>query len=87
MEATHRIDALAKLEDATLVDKQFLADAFNVSTKTIDRMGDRGELPPHVVTIAGRRHWLAGRIRSWLEWRAEGKEAEVKEARARARVL
>ena len=64
------IKGLAELPARAWLDDTALADALGVTTRTVDRMVARFELPP-AVRIAGRSMWEAGRILDHFEARAK----------------
>jgi len=68
---------LATLPTSAMLTETALADALGVNKRTIRRMVQRGELPPGV-PFAGRKTWLAGKVLSHFELRAEraAREAE-----------
>jgi predicted DNA-binding transcriptional regulator AlpA len=66
--------------DGDLITKRELGKCLGCSDRTIQCMVERFELPP--MGLAGRKVWLAGKIRAWLAAAAERREAEaLKEAR------
>ncbi len=68
---------LAGLPDAAEMDARALAHALGVHEKTLRRMAQRGEIPPGI-RLAGRSVWLAGRVRAWIQDRAEQAEQKAK---------
>lgn len=71
------LTALAELPDAAELDARALAHALGVHEKTLRRMAQRGEIPPGI-RQGGRSVWLAGRVRGWIQDRAEQAEREAK---------
>ena len=74
MSETGRIlTTLGSLPAGSLLDEPGLAGALDVAGRTIREMVARGELPPPI-RVASRNTWLAGRVLSWLNARAELEE-------------
>ncbi len=72
---------LGRIADEDLITKRELCRAFACSERTLQRMVERFEIPPPM-TLAGRKVWIAGKVKAWLAEVASGKEAEaLKEAR------
>ena len=63
------ISKLAELPPRAWLDEAALADVLGVTTRTVERMVTRFELPP-AIRIAGRSMWAAGRILDHFEARA-----------------
>lgn len=61
---------LAELPAAALLDGLALANCLNVSTRTLQRMTRRGQLPPGV-KLGGRRIWMAGKVLEYLAAEAD----------------
>ena len=61
---------LAEWADQNLITKGDLAHVFDVTERTIQRMVDRGELPPPVV-LGKRVRWILARVKAHIEERAE----------------
>lgn len=80
------IRTLAELPKETLIDEAALANALQISTRTVRRMVGRYELPPPV-RFAGRATWQSGRILAWYTAMAEAKEKKAKVAAERFRSL
>ena len=78
--------ALHELPDGALLDGPALALALGVCHRTLRRMIRRRELPPGVKLGAGNK-WLAGRVRAWINTRAEQAEKEAAREAARLRAL
>jgi excisionase family DNA binding protein len=62
-QARHPDDMLRKTE---------LAEALNVSTRTIDRWVREGTGPPYVRLPRGRLRWRWGDVEAWLAEHREG---------------
>ncbi|MCZ7648219.1 MAG: hypothetical protein M5U26_23665 [Planctomycetota bacterium] len=79
------LNGLASLAPKTLVTEEALAAIFQVTPRTIRRMVARNELPPPV-RLSGKPTWIAERIMSHLDARAEraAQEADREERRRRA---
>ncbi len=78
---SHATIGLHGFADGDLITKHELGRCLGCSGRTIQRMVERFELPPPMA-LAGRKVWLAGKIRAWLAAAAERREAEaLKEAR------
>src|SRR5262245_24277266 len=71
------VSAFASLAPETLLDETALAQALNVSKRTVRRMVARYELPPPV-RFGGRSTWQVGRIAAWFERRAERVERDAR---------
>ena len=74
--------ALAELPDSAMMDLAALAEALGCCQRTARRMIRRRELPPPI-KLGRRSVWTAGRLRAWLDRRAEGAEAEAEKELAR----
>jgi hypothetical protein len=74
MENTFNLSDLASLPEKSLLDERTLAKAFGVSTRTIKRWVQRGDLCSPT-RMGARNFWLAGRIRSHVEDRFNAAEA------------
>ena len=77
------ITSLAKLPEMAILDKKALAGALKVDPRTIQRMVGRYELPPPM-SIAGRSHWMAGKVIAHFEREAD---RLAKKAEAAAKIL
>jgi len=73
---------LAELPDSAMMDLAALALALGCCQRTARRMVRRRELPPPI-KLGRRSVWTAGRLRAWLDRRAEGAEAEAEKELAR----
>jgi len=73
---------LAGLPDAALLDDKALGNALGVHPRTVRRMAMRGELPPGI-RQAGKTLWLAGKVRLWIQDRAEEAERQAKREKMR----
>ena len=69
--------SLGELHPNTLLDKVALAQALDVSPRTLRRMVARFEVPPGM-TLGGKKIWLAGNVLQFLTERANdlAREAE-----------
>jgi len=76
------ITALTGLPSGTVLDERALAQALKVSTRTVRRMADRGEIPPGV-RLGARKVWLSDKVLAFLSERAE--QAEISARRIRKR--
>jgi len=59
-----------------MVTKRELCRSFGCSERTLQRMVERFEIPPPM-TLAGRKVWIAGKVRAWIVEAADRKEAEA----------
>ena len=73
---------LAEIPDGAMMDLKALADALGICTRTARRAIRRGELPPGI-GMGRRRIWTAGRVRAWLDRRADEAEREAERERSR----
>ncbi len=69
------ITMLADLPETSLISVDGMAELLKITTRTVRRMEDRGELPPHI-RMGGRKYFLSGRVVTWLVCRAEQVESE-----------
>jgi len=71
------IGELALMHPKTLLDKQRLAQLLAVTSRTIQRMVERSEIPPPI-TFRKRSFWMAGHVLRHIESQVEeaAKEAE-----------
>ena len=76
------LSELARLPDAALLDDKALGRALGVHPRTVRRMVMRGELPPGI-RQAGKTLWLAGKVRLWIQDRAEEAERQAKREKMR----
>lgn len=76
------ISALAELPERAIVDERALADALQVSKRTVRRMVSRGELPPPV-RFGGRAMWQVQAVLTWFEARAARASREAERAARR----
>ena len=75
-----------RLTPGTILDSKELAATLGVCQRTLKRMITRHELPPGVKL--GRRFvWDGGRIKDWLDRRAEEAESEAERELSRIRKL
>ena len=80
-EASAPMMNLGLYADGDMVTKRELCRPFSRSERTLQRMVERFEIPPPT-TLAGRKVWIAGKVRAWIVEAANRKEAEaVREAR------
>lgn len=76
---------LAELPPGALLDEAGLAVALGVTARSVRRAVRRFEIPPGLL-LGGRRQWLVGRVRAWLDARAAKAEATAeREAQRLAR--
>lgn len=68
---------LAELHPNALLDQVALAQALDVSPRTLRRMVARFELPPGM-TLGGKKTWLAGNVLQYLTERANDLAGEAK---------
>jgi len=64
------ITGLAELPERSMLDRTALANALKVTTRTIQRMVGRFELPKPM-QFRGRAMWMAGKVVEYLEAQAE----------------
>jgi predicted DNA-binding transcriptional regulator AlpA len=77
---------LAELPAKTLLDEQALAQALAVTTRTVRRMVQRGELPPPV-RFAGRSTWFNEAVLDHVRQLAVRAAREAERERERIRRL
>ncbi len=73
---------LATYPERTVLDEAALAEALNVSKRTLRRMVARFEVPP-AVAFAGRSTWQVGKVLAWFEARAERAARDAERASRR----
>jgi predicted DNA-binding transcriptional regulator AlpA len=78
--------SLRGFADGDLITKRELGKCLGCSGRTIQRMVERFELPPPM-GLAGRKVWLAGKIRAWLTAAAERREAEALQEARRLKIF
>lgn len=71
--------SLAQYADGDYITKTGLAEAFGITGRTIQRMVERLELPPPML-LAGRKVWIVGKLRVWIQAAAERQEEEALKA-------
>lgn len=72
---------LGRYQDGDFITKKELGQALGCSERTLQRMVERFEIPPPM-SLAGRKVWLIGKLKTWLSEVAERKESEaMREAR------
>jgi len=64
---------ILRLPRGTLLNKEAIAHLLDVSSRTIQRMCDRQEIPPGI-HIGRRKFWLSDRIIDFFSERAEAEE-------------
>jgi predicted DNA-binding transcriptional regulator AlpA len=77
---------LGKFADEDYITKQELCEAFKCSPRTMQRMVERFEIPPPI-WLAGRKVWIAGKLREWIAQNIERSETEAKEFAKKMRVF
>ena len=70
-------NTVADLSNAALINEAGMAEAYNVTGRTIRRMVTRGELPP-LVRFGGKACWIAGRVKAWIDEMAARQESDAK---------
>ena len=81
VEASAPMVTLGRYADGDTITKRELCRSFGCSERTLQRMVERFEIPPPT-TLAGRKVWIAGKVRAWIVEAANRKEAEaMREAR------
>ena len=71
------LSGLAQMHPGTLLDETALAQALEVSKRTLRRMVGRCELPPGI-PFAGRRRWIAGKVVAHIEQAVDDASREMK---------
>lgn len=78
---TPTVISLDRFSDGDYITKTGMAEVFECSDRTIQRMVERFEIPPPA-TVAGRKVWRAGKLKAWLAQADDRAEAEaLKEVR------
>lgn len=73
---TPTVISLDRFSDGDYITKAGMAEVFECSDRTIQRMVDRFEIPPPS-TVAGRKVWRAGKVKAWLAQADDRAEAEA----------
>lgn len=78
--------SLEGMHDEDYLTKTGMCQLFKCTSRTIQRMVDRFEIPPPA-RAAGRNIWNAARLRAWIAAIAEHREAEAAKTAKRMRVF
>ena len=76
------VSDFAELEKGTFVNTQFVADAFNVTPRTVRRMINRYELPPPI-TFGNRSGWFVEHLLDYFDRISEYHIEEAENERRR----
>lgn len=69
------ITAFKDMNKKTIIDREALANIFQVSKRTVRKMVNRGELPKPM-RMAGRVYWIVGVLQKFLYEKALGNKDE-----------
>lgn len=78
--------SLGKYNDADILTKKELCAVFRCGARTLQRMVDRYEVPPPI-WLGGRKVWIVGNLRAWLDEIAKRHEKEAAKVARKMRIF